>query len=287
MFHRDQRRRELRTSLIDSNLWNLHRGQRIHCSYNFRRNKEKMSQLTMSFLIRRESLMQISLHDYAVALHLCGAMRASNAAGSAYSFLLKKLLNALETSYCEDGVSEGFACSADVVDVAATRIRPFGIRQSSHWSQPCRKLGDQCREICMASSDRIRLQTDSEWVSALRCLNNLHVIQNKASIRYQILLLRMAFNTESSHLDRKMKVDEQAVDCDIRTAAVDEDAHSVFNLLQKRLIVLTASTAALLSPLSSNIYLPALNLIASDLRVTGSLINLTVTSYLVCVTNTG
>ena len=124
-------------------------------------------------------------------------------------------------------------------------------------------------------------------MSALRCLNNLHVIQNKASIRYQILLSRMAFNIESSHLDRKMKVDEQAVDCGIRTSAVDEDVHSVFNPVQKRLIVLTASTAALLSPLSSNIYLPALNLIAADLRVSDSLINLTVTSYLVCANNAG
>ena len=83
-----------------------------------------------------------------------------------------------------------------------------------------------------------------------------------------------------------MKVEEQAIDCEIK-AEVDEDVHSVFSPLQKRLIVLTASTAALLSPLSSNIYLPALNLIASDLHVSNSLINLTVTSYLVCATNTG
>lgn len=64
-----------------------------------------------------------------------------------------------------------------------------------------------------------------------------------------------------------------------------EDVHSVFHPLQRKLIVLTASTAALLSPLSSNIYLPALNLIATDLHVSDSQINLTVTSYLVSVLN--
>lgn len=59
------------------------------------------------------------------------------------------------------------------------------------------------------------------------------------------------------------------------------EVHSVFNPIQKKLIVLTASTAALLSPLASNIYLPALNLIAADMHVSDSQINFTVTSYLV------
>lgn len=63
---------------------------------------------------------------------------------------------------------------------------------------------------------------------------------------------------------------------------IPDDVHSVFNPFQKKLIVLTASTAALFSPLSSNIYLPALNLLASDMQVSNSKINLTVTSYLVC-----
>ncbi|KAL8846394.1 MAG: hypothetical protein Q9221_008507 [Calogaya cf. arnoldii] len=60
-----------------------------------------------------------------------------------------------------------------------------------------------------------------------------------------------------------------------------EESHSVFTAFQKKLIVLTASTAALLSPLSSNVYLPALNLIAQDLDVTDSQINFAVTSYLI------
>jgi len=59
------------------------------------------------------------------------------------------------------------------------------------------------------------------------------------------------------------------------------EVHSVFSPKQKKFIVLTASTAAFFSPLSSNIYLPALGLLAQDLSVSDSQINLTVTSYLV------
>lgn len=64
---------------------------------------------------------------------------------------------------------------------------------------------------------------------------------------------------------------------------IPEDVHSIWSPLQKKLIVLMASTAALFSPLSSHIYLPALNLLAADMHVSDSKINLTVTSYLVCV----
>ncbi|KAL8994708.1 MAG: hypothetical protein Q9169_005393 [Polycauliona sp. 2 TL-2023] len=80
--------------------------------------------------------------------------------------------------------------------------------------------------------------------------------------------------------EKLLDVEEREVE---RNGALDllEEPHSVFDPVHKKLIVLTASTAALLSPLSSNIYLPALNLIAEGLDVTDSQINLTVTSYLV------
>ena len=77
-------------------------------------------------------------------------------------------------------------------------------------------------------------------------------------------------------LDTEFKCEEQ-----VKASDLPVKVHSVFSSTQKKLIVLTASTAALLSPLASNIYLPALNLIAADLHVSGSQINFTVTSYLV------
>lgn len=58
-------------------------------------------------------------------------------------------------------------------------------------------------------------------------------------------------------------------------------AYSVFTVPQKKAIVLSASLGALFSPMSTTIYLPALNQIAGDLHVSSSKINLTVTTFLV------
>jgi sugar phosphate permease len=57
--------------------------------------------------------------------------------------------------------------------------------------------------------------------------------------------------------------------------------YTVYTQWQKRLIVLAASVAALFSPLTAQIYLPALTVLASDFDVTASQINLTVTTYMV------
>lgn len=56
---------------------------------------------------------------------------------------------------------------------------------------------------------------------------------------------------------------------------------SVFTVNQKRAIVTTGSFASFFSPLSSSIYFPALNTIATALDVSITKINLTVTTYLV------
>lgn len=62
---------------------------------------------------------------------------------------------------------------------------------------------------------------------------------------------------------------------------VEEEPFSVFMEWQKRWISFAASFGALFSTLSSYIYLPALVPMARDLGVTLTLLNLTVTSYLI------
>lgn len=57
--------------------------------------------------------------------------------------------------------------------------------------------------------------------------------------------------------------------------------YSVFTTGERRLTLTMASCAAFISPLSSSIYLPALNTLAHHYDVSNSLINLTVTSYLI------
>ena len=57
--------------------------------------------------------------------------------------------------------------------------------------------------------------------------------------------------------------------------------YSVFTISQRRYIIFMASWAGFFSPVSSQIYFPALNTLARDLHVSNSLINLTLTSYMV------
>lgn len=64
-------------------------------------------------------------------------------------------------------------------------------------------------------------------------------------------------------------------------ASAQRPLHSVFSSRTKTLIVCMTSLGSLFSPLSSFIYLPALNLLASDLHVSNASINLTVTSYMI------
>jgi hypothetical protein len=63
-----------------------------------------------------------------------------------------------------------------------------------------------------------------------------------------------------------------------------EKDYSSFSPWQKRFIVFAATMGAFFSPLTTQIYFPALTTIAKDLNVTNSKINLTITTYMVCAT---
>ncbi|PGH05658.1 hypothetical protein GX51_02818 [Blastomyces parvus] len=64
-------------------------------------------------------------------------------------------------------------------------------------------------------------------------------------------------------------------------SAASQPVHSIFTPAQRRYIVASISWAALFSPVSANIYLPALNTLARELSVSISMMNLTVTSYMI------
>ena len=66
-----------------------------------------------------------------------------------------------------------------------------------------------------------------------------------------------------------------------RTLTDSGPLYSVFTKNQKIFIVFMASWAGFFSPVSGQIYFPALNALARDLHVSNSLINLTLTSYMV------
>ena len=58
-----------------------------------------------------------------------------------------------------------------------------------------------------------------------------------------------------------------------------EEPYSVFTKRQKWMIAIAASVSTFFSPLASSIYYPALNTVASDLHVSNTLINLTITVF--------
>lgn len=57
--------------------------------------------------------------------------------------------------------------------------------------------------------------------------------------------------------------------------------YTVFSKNKKRFIIFMAMMAGFFSPFSANIYFPALNVIAADLHVTNTLVNLTLTTYMI------
>jgi multidrug resistance protein len=64
-------------------------------------------------------------------------------------------------------------------------------------------------------------------------------------------------------------------------ASLPPPPYSVFSAWEKRFIVFMVSVASFFSPVSANIYFPALNSLAEEYRVSTTLINLTITMYMI------
>lgn len=62
---------------------------------------------------------------------------------------------------------------------------------------------------------------------------------------------------------------------------MDDKPYSVFTHNEKKMIILCAGLCAFFSPISGQIYFPSLDAIAADLHVSSSLVNLTITTYLI------
>jgi len=66
-----------------------------------------------------------------------------------------------------------------------------------------------------------------------------------------------------------------------RVSSIGRPVHSAFTKRQKQYIIFMVAWGGFFSPLSANIYFPALNTLAADLHVSNELINLTLTSYMI------
>lgn len=75
--------------------------------------------------------------------------------------------------------------------------------------------------------------------------------------------------------------DNPGVDDAIVEHIIDERPYSVFSHNEKKIIIFCAGMSQFFSPVSGQIYFPSLNAIAADLKVSSTLVNLTITTYLV------
>lgn len=66
-----------------------------------------------------------------------------------------------------------------------------------------------------------------------------------------------------------------------------EEPFSVFTKAQRRFVIFTAALTTLLPPLTASIYYPVITMLARDLNVSLTDINLTITTYLVCYPSPG
>ncbi|MCJ1426838.1 hypothetical protein MMC29_004741 [Sticta canariensis] len=83
--------------------------------------------------------------------------------------------------------------------------------------------------------------------------------------------------------DRKRKAqrEQRAIDLEAHGRTTTGPIYSTFTKSQKHYIVFLTAFGGLFSPLSANIYFPALNGLSRDLKVSDELINLTLTTYMI------
>ena len=96
------------------------------------------------------------------------------------------------------------------------------------------------------------------------------------------LLFHETFSTPSTYSSEEtQEVQHDARNIEQLATVSTGPVYSAFSLWKKRYIVIMVTWAAFISPTAANIYFPALNLLKDDLGVSTTLINLTLTSYMV------
>ena len=85
-------------------------------------------------------------------------------------------------------------------------------------------------------------------------------------------------NDDKRYLDGT-KVEEST---NHQTTSVESAPWSVFTVGQKQYIIFVAPFAGFLSPLSADMYFPALNELSQEFEISSTAINLTLTSYMIC-----
>ncbi|KAI1738612.1 major facilitator superfamily domain-containing protein [Xylaria scruposa] len=90
-------------------------------------------------------------------------------------------------------------------------------------------------------------------------------------------------DTESAQIASNPETTSQNADSEppSEIPAIEGKKYSIFTTLEKRTIVFAAAVGAFFSPLSSQIYFPALEELSRDLKISVTEVNLTVTTYMI------
>ncbi|KAI7341077.1 MFS general substrate transporter [Hortaea werneckii] len=92
---------------------------------------------------------------------------------------------------------------------------------------------------------------------------------------------RSSFFTRTNREEDQDDTGEPYLDRTLQPTMTNSPPFSIFTIQQKRFIVFMVAMAGFFSPLSANIYFPALNTLARDFNVSSGVINLTLTSYMI------
>ncbi|TRX93526.1 hypothetical protein FHL15_005498 [Xylaria flabelliformis] len=95
--------------------------------------------------------------------------------------------------------------------------------------------------------------------------------------------IRSHDDTESAQTTSNAEITSQNADTEppSEIPAAEGKKYSIFTTLEKRCIVFAAAAGAFFSPLSAQIYFPALDALSRDLNISITEVNLTVTTYMI------
>jgi hypothetical protein len=139
-------------------------------------------------------------------------------------------------------------------------------------------LDDDSTDLPVENSEKTTIELENE--TEIETNNGGKTTASEAAISTPVVIGNVLLETD--HSEKEQSDDSQPNNTLKKTTTSASDKpYSIFTTWQKRFIILAASTGSFISPLTSNIYYPALNTIASDLHVSISQINLTITTYMV------
>jgi hypothetical protein len=139
-------------------------------------------------------------------------------------------------------------------------------------------LDDNSTDPPTENSEKTTIELDNK--TEIETSNGGKSAISEAAINTPVVIGNVPIETD--HSEKEQSDDSQPNNALKKTTTSASDKpYSIFTPWQKRFIILAASTGSFISPLTSNIYFPALNTIASDLHVSISQINLTITTYMV------